>query len=203
MFKITFLELGKSIWVTNKIFLSFQVIFFDSILKKHFTTFRSLNAGYATDGDPAINDEVYRIFMLTILDGFNIFKIKMYNDRSFIYLTRRNYWLGDRYYYMVCYCPWNSHRYTKITGQLLLPCHAGYVRIPYEWDRTTTSFLRRGQHADIRYHLSVCFHCVFREKRNFRHNIILTMIRKDVCQVFSGISLFNSITSNHKKCWKV
>ncbi|CCD72280.1 CX domain-containing protein [Caenorhabditis elegans] len=61
---------------------------------------RSLNAGYATDGDPAINDEVYRIFMLTILDGFNIFKIKMYNDRSFIYLTRRNYWLGDRYYYM-------------------------------------------------------------------------------------------------------
>lgn len=61
---------------------------------------RSLNGGYATDGDPKINDEVYRIFMLTILDGFNIFKIKMYNDRSFIYLTRRDYWLGDRYYYL-------------------------------------------------------------------------------------------------------
>ncbi|CAI5456000.1 unnamed protein product [Caenorhabditis angaria] len=61
---------------------------------------RSLNNGYATDGNPQINDEVYRLFMLTILDGFNIFKIKMYNDRSFIYLTRRNYWLGDRYYYM-------------------------------------------------------------------------------------------------------
>ncbi|CAO4383704.1 unnamed protein product [Caenorhabditis nigoni] len=61
---------------------------------------RSLNGGYATDGDPKINDEVYRIFMLTILDGFNIFKIKAYNDRSFIYLTRRDYWLGDRYYYM-------------------------------------------------------------------------------------------------------
>ncbi|CAB3400510.1 unnamed protein product [Caenorhabditis bovis] len=62
--------------------------------------FRSLNNGYATDGDPAINDEVYRIFMLKILDGFNVFKIKMYNDRSFIYLTRRDYWLGHRYYYM-------------------------------------------------------------------------------------------------------
>uniref|UniRef100_A0A8R1DF66 CX domain-containing protein n=1 Tax=Caenorhabditis japonica TaxID=281687 RepID=A0A8R1DF66_CAEJA len=61
---------------------------------------RSLNGGYATDGDPKINEEVYRIFMLNILDGFNIFKIKMYNDRSFIYLTRRDYWLGDRYYYM-------------------------------------------------------------------------------------------------------
>ncbi|CAD6185150.1 unnamed protein product [Caenorhabditis auriculariae] len=68
--------------------------------RQFFQQTRSLSNGYASDGNPLLNEDVYNIFMQTILHGFNVFKIKMYNDRAFIYRTRRSYWLGDRYYYM-------------------------------------------------------------------------------------------------------
>ncbi|KAK6029898.1 hypothetical protein OSTOST_03975 [Ostertagia ostertagi] len=61
---------------------------------------RSLSGTPATDGNNVTNAEIYRIITQQLLDGFAIWRVKMFNDRTFVEQTRRSYWLGDRYYRM-------------------------------------------------------------------------------------------------------
>ncbi|EYC01071.1 hypothetical protein Y032_0110g140 [Ancylostoma ceylanicum] len=61
---------------------------------------RSLSGTPATDGNNVTNAEIYRIITQQLLDGFAIWRVKMFNDRVFVEKTRRSYWLGDRYYRM-------------------------------------------------------------------------------------------------------
>nr|CDJ94822.1 Protein of unknown function CX domain containing protein [Haemonchus contortus] len=66
----------------------------------HVQQTRSLSGTPATDGNNVTNAEIYRIITQQLLDGFAIWRVKMFNDRTFVEKTRRSYWLGDRYYRM-------------------------------------------------------------------------------------------------------
>lgn len=66
----------------------------------HLQQTRSLSGTPATDGNNVTNAEIYRIITQQLLDGFAIWRVKMFNDRMFVEQTRRSYWLGDRYYRM-------------------------------------------------------------------------------------------------------
>ncbi|KHJ87021.1 hypothetical protein OESDEN_13212 [Oesophagostomum dentatum] len=61
---------------------------------------RSLSGTPATDGNNVTNAEIFRIITQQLLDGFAVWRVKMFNDRVFVEKTRRSYWLGDRYYHM-------------------------------------------------------------------------------------------------------
>uniref|UniRef100_A0A0K0D5C5 CX domain-containing protein n=1 Tax=Angiostrongylus cantonensis TaxID=6313 RepID=A0A0K0D5C5_ANGCA len=62
----------------------------------HIPNLRSLSGTPATDGNNVTNAEIYRIITQQLLDGFAVWRVKMYNDRVFVEKTRRSYWLGDR-----------------------------------------------------------------------------------------------------------
>ncbi|VDM80634.1 unnamed protein product [Strongylus vulgaris] len=61
---------------------------------------KSLSGTPATDGNNVTNAEIYRIITQQLLNGFAVWRVKMFNDRVFVEKTRRSYWLGDRYYRM-------------------------------------------------------------------------------------------------------
>ncbi|CAJ0564506.1 unnamed protein product, partial [Mesorhabditis spiculigera] len=62
------------------------------------TRTRSLSNTYATDGDPAVNDDIYILLTRTITQGFTTWKIKQFNDRIWLDRYRRSFWFGSRYY---------------------------------------------------------------------------------------------------------
>lgn len=75
------------------------------------------------------NREVYDQMVLTILKGFAVWRIKMFNDRIYLNKFRRSYWFGDRYYFMV-----SLLKYVKSSGQLLLPGNSRDLCVQNERD---------------------------------------------------------------------